>query len=65
MEVLRQPCFYCRDAGFDVVEWRILGGFGANVDLGVVSITVEVEVECADDVFKGEQVADEEKGAKD
>ena len=42
-----------------------MGGFGADVDLGVVSITVEVEVECADDVSKGEQVADEEKGAED
>ena len=48
-----------------MVEWRILGGFGANVDLGVISITVEVEVECADDVSKGEQLADEEKRAKD
>ena len=64
MEVLRQPCFYCRDAGFDVVEWRILGGFGANVDLGVISITVEVEVEFGDDVSKGEQVGGE-KGAED
>ena len=48
-----------------MVEGRILDGFGANVDLGVVSITLEVEVEFADDVSKGEQVADEKKGAED
>ena len=48
-----------------MVEGRILGGFGVNVDLGVISITVEVEVEFADDAFKGEQVADEKKGAGD
>ena len=53
-EVLGQPCFYCRDAGFDVVEGRILGGFGADVDLGVVGVTVEGQVEFADDVTKGE-----------
>ena len=64
-EVLRWPCFYCRDPVFDVVEGRILGGFGVNVDLGVISITVEVEVEFPDDAFKGEQVADEKKGAGD
>ena len=47
-----------------MVKWRILGGFGVNVDLGVVSITVEVKVEFADDVSKGEQVADGEKGPR-
>ena len=48
-----------------MVERRILAGFGVNVDLDVISITVEVKVEFADDVSKEEQVADEEKGAKD
>ena len=37
-----------------MVEGRILGGFGADIDLGVVGITVEVQVELADDVTKGE-----------
>ena len=40
-------------------------GFGADVDLGVISITVEVEFEFAVDVSKGEQIADEKKGAED
>ena len=40
------------------------GGFGV-VDLGVVSVTMEVQVEAADDVTKGEEVADEKKGAED
>ena len=39
-----------------MVEGRILDGFGVNGDLGVVSITVEVEVEFADDVSMGEQM---------
>ena len=46
--------FYCRDAGFDVVEGRTLGGFGTDVDLGVIGVTVEVQVEFAADVTKGE-----------
>ena len=53
-EVLGQPCLYCRETGFDVVEGRILGGFGADLDLGVICVTVEVQVEFADDVAKGE-----------
>ena len=46
-------------------EGRILGGFDGDVDLGVVSVTMEVEVEFADDVTEGEEVADEKKGAED
>ena len=46
-------------------EGRILRGFGGDVDLGVVSVTMEVQVEAADDVTKGEEVADEEEGAED
>ena len=38
-----------------------MGGFGADVDLSVVGVTVEVEVEFAEDVTKGEEVADEKK----
>ena len=60
-----QPCFYCRDAGFELGEGRILGGFGGDVDLGVISVAVEFQVEFADDVTKGEEVADEKKGAED
>ena len=60
-----QPCFYCRDAGFELGKGRILGGFGGDVDLGVISVAVEFQVEFADDVTKGEEVADEKKGAED
>jgi len=59
-----QPCFYCRDAGFNVSEGRVLGGFGADVDVGVIGVTVEVQVEFVDDMIKGEEVADEE-GSED
>ena len=31
-----------------------MGGFGADVDLGVVGVTVEVQVEFVDDVIKRE-----------
>ena len=62
---MSQPCFYCGDAGFDVGEGRVLGGFGADIDLGVVGVAVIVQVEVADDVTKGEEVADEEEGAED
>ena len=60
-----QPCFYCRDAGFELGEGRIVGEFGADVDQGVVSVAVDVQVEVADDVTEGEEVADEKKGAED
>ena len=46
-------------------EGRILSGFGGDVDLGVVSVAVEVQVDVADDVTEGEEVADEKKGAED
>ena len=46
-------------------EGRILGGFDGDVDLGVVSVTIEVQVEFTDDVTEGEEVADEKKGAED
>ena len=47
--------------------WVLGGGrgVGAKVDLDVISVTMEVQVECADDVAEREQVADEEQGAKD
>ena len=57
-----KPCFYCRDAGFEMGEGRILSGFGGDVDLGVVSVAVEVQVDVADDVTEGEEVADERRG---
>lgn len=53
-----------RDAGFDVGEERVLGGFGADVDFGVISMTAEVQVELADDVTKGEEVKNEERGLR-
>lgn len=59
-----QPGFYGRDAGFDVGEGRVLGGLGADVNLGVVGITVEIQVETANCVTKGEEVADEEEGTE-
>ena len=46
-------------------EGRIVGRFGADVDRGVVSVAVDVQVEVADDVTEGEEVADEQKGAED
>ena len=45
-------------------EGWVLGGFGAEVDLGVVGITVEVEVEVAEDLTKGEDVDEEEEWAE-
>ena len=40
-------------------------GFGGEVQLGVVSVTVKVQIEVADDMTKGKNVTDEEKGTKD
>lgn len=45
-------------------EGRIEGGFGAKVDLGVIGVTVEVQVEVAEYLTKGEDVDDEEEGAE-
>ena len=42
-----------------------MGGFGGDVDRGVISVAMEVQVEVADDVTEGEEVADEKKGAED
>ena len=38
-------------------------GFGRKVELGVISITVKVNVEFAKDIAKEEEVNDEEYGA--
>ena len=46
-------------------EGTVLGGFGVDVDLGVFGVTVDVQVEFADDVTKREEVADEEEGSED
>lgn len=58
-EVVGQPCLNGRDVGVG----RALGGFGADVDLGVTSVTMEVEA--GDDVTKVEEGADEEEGSRD
>lgn len=42
-----------------------MGGFGAEVDLGVVGVAVEVHVEFANDVAEWRQVAGEEQGTQD
>lgn len=39
-------------------------GFGGNVQLGVVSIAVEVKTMAADDVTKWEHVKNEKNGTK-
>ena len=59
-----QPSLYGSDAGFDVGEGRVLGGLGADVDLGVVGVAMEVQVEIANYVAKGEEVADEKEGTE-
>ena len=48
-------------------RWVLGGicGIGAEVDLNVVGIEMEVQFEVADDVAKREQITDEEEGAKD
>lgn len=45
-------------------EGRIVGGFGAEVDLGVIGIAVEVQVKVAEYLTKREDVDDEEEGAE-
>lgn len=45
-------------------EGRVVGGFGAEVDLGVISVTVEVQIEVAEYLTKGENVDDKEEGAE-
>lgn len=45
-------------------EGRIVRGFGAEVDLGVIGVTVEVQVEVAEYLTKREDVDDEEEGAE-
>ena len=58
------PGLYCREAGVDVGEGWVVGGVGAEVDLGVVGIAVEVQVEVAEDLTKGENVDDEKEGTE-
>ena len=45
-------------------EGRIMGGFGAEVDLGVIGIAVEVQVKVAEYLTKREDVDDEEEWAR-
>ena len=50
------------------VSMWVRGGFWVGLVLiyiWVIGVTVEVQVECADDVTKGEEVADEEEGSED
>ena len=39
-------------------------GFGAEVDLSVIGVAVEVQVVVAENLTKGEDVDDEEEGAE-
>lgn len=52
--VLLHPGFNCREAGVDVGERWVVRGVGAEVDLSVVSIAVEVQVEVMKDLTEGE-----------
>ena len=42
-------------------QWWVEEGVGAEVYLGVVSVSVEVEVEVAEDLTKGEDVDEKSK----
>ncbi|AWP09091.1 putative splicing factor arginine/serine-rich 7 [Scophthalmus maximus] len=42
----------------------VVAGFGAEVDLGVIGIAVEVQVEAAEYLTEGEDVGDEEEGTE-
>lgn len=58
-DVLLHPRFNCRgriQCGSEVVE----EGFGAEVDLGVIGIAVEVKVKVTEDATKWKDVDDEE-----
>ena len=58
------PGFYCCQTGFVVGERGVVGGFGAEVNLCVVSVTVKVQVVVAENLTKGEDVDDKEEGAE-
>jgi len=47
-----------------VEEGRIVGGCGAEVDLGVIGIAVEIHFEVTKYLTKGEDINDKEEGAK-
>ena len=47
-------------AGFNAGQRCVEEGFGAQVDLGVFGVAVEVEIEVAEDLTKEEDVDDEE-----
>lgn len=46
-------------------EGWVLCGFCIYVNLCIIGITVKVQVEVANNLAKGEYVADEKQGAKD
>ena len=58
------PSFNSCQTGIDVGKGWVMEGFGAEVDLSVISIAVEVQVEVAEYLTEGEDVNDEEEGAK-
>ena len=64
-KIVGEPSFYCGDAVFDVSEGWVCDGFGGEIELGVVGVAVKVQIEIADDVTKGKDIADEKKGTED
>ena len=58
-----EPRFYFRDAISKGGGRESGRGFGGEVELGVISITVEVNVKFADAIAEGKEVNDEEYGA--
>ena len=60
-----EPVFYFSDAVSKGGGWKRGGGFGGEIELGVIGITVKMDVVFTEDIAKGKEVDDEEKGPQD
>ena len=60
-----EPVFYFRNAISRGGGRESGRGFGGEVELGVISITVEVNVKFVEDIAEGKEVDDEEEGPQD
>lgn len=58
------PGIDVRQTVFNDGSGWVISGCRANIDLGVISIKMEIETKTAEDGAKGKHVDDEEEGTK-
>ena len=60
----RHPCFDVMQVVDEGLRGELGGWSGAEIQLGIISVTVEIESMMSDDLAEGEHVNGEQEGAK-